>query len=293
MTTVASRLLPLASLPGQLRAGRFSLALDRPLIMGVVNVTPDSFSDGGRFLDTGRAIAHARRLIEEGADILDLGGESTRPGAAPVSAREEADRVLPVLEALADAGVPVSIDTRHAPLMRAALERGASMINDIQALTGPGALDAVRESDCAICLMHMQGEPGTMQVAPAYADVVSEVREFLRTRVDACVDAGIARERLVIDPGIGFGKTARHNLELLRGLCRLSELCLPMLVGVSRKALLGRITGRDVNNRLAGSVSAAVLAAERGAAIVRVHDVAATRDALRVLRAVTDESYEP
>ena len=293
MTTVASRLLPLASLPGQLRAGRFSLALDRPLIMGVVNVTPDSFSDGGRFLDTGRAIAHARRLIEEGADILDLGGESTRPGAAPVSAREEADRVLPVLEALADAGVPVSIDTRHAPLMRAALERGASMINDIQALTGPGALDAVRESDCAICLMHMQGEPGTMQVAPAYADVVSEVREFLRTRVDACVDAGIARERLVIDPGIGFGKTARHNLELLRGLCRLSELCLPILIGLSRKALLGRITGRDVNNRLAGSVSAAVLAAERGAAIVRVHDVAATRDALLVLRAVTDESYEP
>ena len=293
MTTVASRLLPLASLPGQLRAGRFSLALDRPLIMGVVNVTPDSFSDGGRFLDTGRAIAHARRLIEEGADILDLGGESTRPGAAPVSAREEADRVLPVLEALADAGVPISIDTRHAQLMRAALERGASMINDIQALTGPGALDAVRESDCAICLMHMQGEPGTMQMAPAYTDVVSEVQEFLRTRIDACIDAGIARERLVIDPGIGFGKTARHNLELLRGLCRLSELCLPILIGLSRKALLGRITGRDVNNRLAGSVSAAVLAAERGAAIVRVHDVAATRDALLVLRAVTDESYEP
>ena len=293
MTTVASRLLPLASRPGQLRAGRFSLSLDRPLIMGVVNVTPDSFSDGGRFLDTGRAIAHARRLIEEGADILDRGGESTRPGAAPVSAREEADRVLPVLEALADAGVPVSIDTRHAPLMRAALERGASMINDIQALTGPGALDAVRESDCAICLMHMQGEPGTMQMAPAYTDVVSEVQEFLRTRIDACIDAGIARERLVIDPGIGFGKTARHNLELLRGLCRLSELCLPILIGLSRKALLGRITGRDVNNRLAGSVSAAVLAAERGAAIVRVHDVAATRDALLVLRAVTDESYEP
>ena len=293
MTTVASRLLPLASRPGQLRAGRFSLSLDRPLIMGVVNVTPDSFSDGGRFLDTERAIAHAVQLIEEGADILDVGGESTRPGAAPVGAQEEADRVLPVLEALADAGVPISIDTRHAQLMRAALERGASMINDIQALTGPGALDAVRESDCAICLMHMQGEPGTMQMATAYTDVVSEVQEFLRTRIDACIDAGIARERLVIDPGIGFGKTARHNLELLRGLCRLSELCLPMLVGVSRKALLGRITGRDVNNRLAGSVSAAVLAAERGAAIVRVHDVAAPRDALRVLRAVTDESYEP
>ena len=293
MTTVASRLLPLASRPGQLRAGRFSLSLDRPLIMGVVNVTPDSFSDGGRFLDTERAIAHAVQLIEEGADILDVGGESTRPGAAPVGAQEEADRVLPVLEALADAGVPISIDTRHAQLMRAALERGASMINDIQALTGPGALDAVRESDCAICLMHMQGEPGTMQMAPAYTDVVSEVQEFLRTRIDACIDAGIARERLVIDPGIGFGKTARHNLELLRGLCRLSELCLPILIGLSRKALLGRITGRDVNNRLAGSVSAAVLAAERGAAIVRVHDVAATRDALLVLRAVTDESYEP
>ncbi len=293
MTTVASCPLPLASRPGQLRAGRFSLSLDRPLIMGVVNVTPDSFSDGGRFLDTERAIAHAAQLIEEGADILDVGGESTRPGAAPVGAQEEADRVLPVLEALADAGVPISIDTRHAQLMRAALERGASMINDIQALTGPGALDAVRESDCAICLMHMQGEPGTMQMAPAYTDVVSEVQEFLRTRIDACIDAGIARERLVIDPGIGFGKTARHNLELLRGLCRLSELCLPILIGLSRKALLGRITGRDVNNRLAGSVSAAVLAAERGAAIVRVHDVAATRDALLVLRAVTDESYEP
>jgi dihydropteroate synthase len=278
--------------PSLLRAGRFILPLDRPLIMGVVNVTPDSFSDGGRFLDPARAIEHAGQLIAEGADILDVGGESTRPGAVPISEAEEAARVLPVLEGLADAAVPISVDTRRPALMRAALERGASMINDIQALTAPGALDAVGRSDCAVCLMHMQGEPGTMQSAPAYADVVAEVRAFLAARAAACEAAGIARERLVIDPGFGFGKTNRHNLLLLRALPELAALGLPVLAGLSRKAMLGRITGRGVGERLAGSVAAAMLAVERGAAIVRVHDVAATRDALAVLRAVTDEAYQ-
>lgn len=276
-----------------MRAGRFTLSLDRPLIMGVVNVTPDSFSDGGRFFNATRAIAHARQLIEEGADILDIGGESTRPGAAPVSEAEEADRVLPVLDALAGGSVPVSIDTRHPGLMRIALERGASMINDIEAMRAPGALDAVGDSDCAICLMHMQGDPRTMQAAPAYADVVQEVGDFLAERAAACEAAGIARARLVVDPGFGFGKTGLHNLQLLRRLPELSELCLPVLTGLSRKSLLGRITGRDVNDRLSASVAAAVLAVQRGASIVRVHDVAATRDALLVLRAVCDESYQP
>jgi dihydropteroate synthase len=261
--------------------------------MGVVNVTPDSFSDGGRFFNPTRAIEHARQLIDEGADILDIGGESTRPGAAPVSEAEEADRVLPVLDAFAGGNVPVSIDTRHPELMRVALERGASMINDVEAMQATGALDAVRESGCAVCLMHMQGDPRTMQAAPAYVDVVAEVGEFLRARVAACEAAGIARERLVVDPGFGFGKSAQHNLQLLRRLPQLSQLCLPVLIGLSRKSLLGRITGRGVDGRLAGSVAAALLAVQRGADIVRVHDVAATRDALRVLRAVIDEGYEP
>jgi dihydropteroate synthase len=275
---------------GYLRAGRFSLSLHRPLIMGVVNVTPDSFSDGGRFFDPASATEHARRLVAEGADILDIGGESTRPGAAPVSEAEEAARVLPVLDALAGVAVPISVDTRHPPLMRLALERGASMINDVQALSAPGALHAVGESDCAVCLTHMHGEPGTMQAAPAYADVVAEVRAFLGGRLAACEAAGMARERLVIDPGFGFGKTYRHNLQLLRALPELAGLGVPVLAGLSRKAMLGRITGRSVDERLAGSVAAAMLAVERGAAIVRVHDVAATRDALSVLCAVTDES---
>jgi len=279
--------------PRSLRAGKFTLLLDRPLIMGVVNVTPDSFSDGGRFFNATRAIAHARQLIEEGADILDIGGESTRPGAAPVSEAEEADRVLPVLDALADGPVPVSIDTRHPELMRVALERCASMINDIEAMARPGALDAVGNSDCAVCLMHMQGDPRTMQAAPVYTDVVAQVEAFLRARVAACEAAGVGRERLVIDPGFGFGKGYRHNMELLRGLPRLSRHGIPVLAGLSRKSLLGRITGRDVDNRLAASVASAMLAVERGAAIVRVHDVAATRDALLVLRAVTDENFQP
>jgi dihydropteroate synthase len=290
-----SDLAPRASrlVPSVLRAGRFTLSLERPLIMGVVNVTPDSFSDGGRFFNAARAVAHARQLIDEGADILDIGGESTRPGAAPVSEAEEADRVLPVLDALADGPVPVSIDTRHPALMRVALERGASMINDVEAMTRPGALDALGDSGCAVCLMHMQGDPRTMQAAPAYADVVAEVETFLLARVAACEAAGVARERLVIDPGFGFGKSAKHNLDLLRALPRLAGHGMPVLAGLSRKSLLGRITGRAVDGRLAASVAAAMLAVERGAAIVRVHDVAATRDGLLVQQAVIDESFQP
>jgi len=254
--------------------------------MGVVNLTPDSFADDARLANRVAAIDYARRLVEEGADILDLGGESTRPGASPVPAQEEAARVLPVLDALRDLAVPVSVDTRKPEVMRQALAHGASMINDINALQAPGALDAVRGSDCGVCLMHMQGDPQTMQGAPAYVDVVHEVEHFLTARVSACEDAGIARERLAVDPGFGFGKTAEHNLQLLQGLRELGRLGLPIVAGLSRKSTLGNITGRGVHERLAASLAAAVLAVERGAAIVRVHDVASTRDALLVVQAV-------
>ena len=269
-----------------LRAGRFWLALERPLIMGVVNVTPDSFSDGGRFLGTQQAVEHARVLIEEGADILDIGGESSRPGAAPVGLDEELRRVMPVLEKLAGLPVPVSVDTCKPGVMRRAIAAGASMVNDINALREPGALEAVAQSQAAVCLMHRRGEPRTMQRDPHYEDVVSEVMEFLAQRVEAAQQAGIARERIVIDPGFGFGKTTGHNLELLRGLPRFAALGQPVLVGLSRKSLFGKITGKPVAERVSASVAAALLAAERGAALVRVHDVTATRDALLVLNAI-------
>jgi dihydropteroate synthase len=285
-----SRLSPLAS--PLLRCGRFSLALRRPLIMGVVNVTPDSFSDGGRYLLADAAIAQARLLVEEGADIVDIGGESTRPGAAPVSAQEELSRLLPVLEALQEGPVPISVDTWKPQVMRDVLVHGASMINDVNALAAPGALEAVRQSGCAVCLMHKKGDPGTMQVNPVYADVTAEVREFLAQRLATVEAAGIARERIVVDPGFGFGKTLTHNLQLLRALSSIQGLGVPVLVGLSRKSLLGRITGRGVEQRQAASVAAALLAVERGAAIVRVHDVAATRDALLVLRAVSDPGHD-
>jgi dihydropteroate synthase len=270
-----------------LRCGRYTLPLRRPLIMGIVNVTPDSFSDGGQFFDRARAVEHASRLAEEGADILDIGAESTRPGAEPVSVDEELARILPVLRAARDLPVPVSVDTLKPEVMRAALAEGASMINDVNALRAPGALDAVRASNCGLCLMHMQGEPRTMQAAPHYDDVVAEVKAFLAQRVAACEAAGIGRDRLVIDPGFGFGKSGQHNLALLRGLGALRELGVAVLAGLSRKSTLGTITGRGSEDRLAASLAAALLAVERGAAIVRVHDVAATRDALLVLRAVS------
>jgi dihydropteroate synthase len=270
----------------QLRCGRFSLALERPLVMGVLNVTPDSFSDGGRFLDPEAAVAHARRLVAEGADILDVGGESTRPGARPVSEEEELGRILPVLEALRDFPVPVSVDSRRPRVMREALGAGASMINDVEALGAPGALEAVAASGCAVCLMHKKGEPLTMQQDPVYTDVVAEVKAYLAARVAAAEAAGIARERIAVDPGFGFGKTAAHNLELLARLGELAALGVPVAAGLSRKSTLGAITGQPVGARLAASVAAALLAAQAGATILRVHDVKETRDALAVWRAV-------
>ncbi|HMN63456.1 MAG TPA: dihydropteroate synthase [Burkholderiaceae bacterium] len=272
----------------RLACGRFTLSLERPLVMGVVNVTPDSFSDGGRHDTVEAAIAHARRLVADGADLIDIGGESTRPGAMPVSPDEEIARVIPVLVALRDCGVPLSVDTRHPATMRAAIGHGADMINDVFALREEGAIDAVRDSACAVCLMHMRGEPATMQQAPVYAEVVSEVEQFLEARVDALRAAGVARERIVVDPGIGFGKTLRHNLLLLGALDELAAAGQPVLVGVSRKSMIGDLTGRPADGRLAGSLAAMLAAVARGAAIVRVHDVAETRDALRVWRAIDE-----
>jgi len=266
-----------------LHCGRFELSLERPLVMGVVNVTPDSFSDGGRFLDWRDAVAHARRLIGEGADLVDVGGESTRPGAAPVSATEERKRILPVVEALRE--VPVSVDTRRPEVMQAALAAGASMINDIEALGAPGAMEAVAKSGCGICLMHMQGEPGTMQADPRYGDVVREVKEFLAGRIAACEKAGIVRDRIVADPGFGFGKTAEHNLPLLKHLPEFAGLGVPILAGWSRKSSLGRVTGRETGERLAGGLAAALLALLGGARILRVHDVKETRDAVLMFEA--------
>ncbi|MDW8324380.1 MAG: dihydropteroate synthase [Burkholderiales bacterium] len=265
--------------------GRFQFALDRPLIMGIVNVTPDSFSDGGLCLDPAAAIEHGRRLVAEGADILDIGGESTRPGAQPVPLEEEIERVIPVVEGLRDVGVALSVDTMKPEVMRAALAAGADMINDVNALRAPGAWAAVRDGHCGLCLMHMQGTPRTMQQAPYYDDVVAEVHTFLQQRIMEAQAQGIARERLLIDPGFGFGKSLEHNIALFKHIAVLAETA-PVLVGVSRKSMLGAITGRPVHERLVASVVAAVLAAQAGAAVLRVHDVAATRDALRLLQAL-------
>lgn len=266
----------------ELHCGRYRLPLDRPLVMGIINATPDSFSGDGVALDIGRAVAQARAFIEDGADILDIGGESTRPGAVPVGANDEIRRVVPVIEALRELNVPLSIDTFKPEVMQAALAAGASLINDINGLRAPGALEVAAASNAGLCLMHMQGAPQNMQDNPAYDDVVAEVKTFLYERVDACRAAGIDRSRIVIDPGFGFGKTAEHNLELLRGLDRLVATGYPVLVGLSRKSVLGRLTGRKVTERVAASVAAAIAAVARGASIVRVHDVAATRDALAV-----------
>ena len=269
-----------------LQCGRFRLPLARTLIMGVVNVTPDSFSDGGKFFTSDAAVAHARRLIAEGADIVDLGGESSRPGAAPVAVEEELARIIPVVRALQDAAVPLSVDSAKPDVMRAALAEGAAMVNDITALAAPGALEAVAGSDCAVCLMHMQGEPRTMQARPVYDDVVREVKDFLSSRVAAAEHAGIARERIVIDPGFGFGKTVDHNLELLRRLREFTGMGVPVLAGWSRKSSLGQLTGKPLEDRLAPGIAAALIAVQNGAQIVRVHDVGATRDALAVWQAV-------
>ncbi|MGA9993662.1 MAG: dihydropteroate synthase [Thiobacillaceae bacterium] len=272
-----------------LQAGRYQLDLSRPLIMGVVNVTPDSFSDGGRLATSHAAVAHALNLREQGADIVDIGGESTRPGAAVVEQEEEWRRISPVLEALVAADVPVSVDTRKPAVMRAAIEAGAAMINDVQALRAPGALETVARGNVAVCLMHMQGQPRNMQEQPVYDDVVAEVRSILAIRVEACEKAGIKRDRIVVDPGFGFGKTLDHNLALLRHLDSMVELGLPVLVGISRKTMLGALTGRPVDQREYAGVAANLLALARGASIVRVHDVAAMRDALSIWNAVEGE----
>jgi dihydropteroate synthase len=256
--------------------------------MGILNVTPDSFSDGGHFSDPDSALARAHALVSEGADILDLGGESTRPGAQPVPEAEELRRVLPLVEALREVGVPLSVDTRKAGVMRAVLAAGADMINDVYALREPGALEAVAASRAAVCLMHMQGEPQTMQSEPRYGDVVAEVRQFLQQRAATCEAAGIERSRIVLDAGFGFGKSKEHNLTLLRQLRSLAELGWPLLAGLSRKSTLGALTGRPVAERMPGSIAAALWAVSKGAAIVRVHDVGPTVDALKVWTALTD-----
>ena len=268
-------------------AGRI-LRLDRPQVMGIVNVTPDSFSDGGAHDTTDAAVAHALRLVEEGADVLDIGGESTRPGAAEVEVEEELRRVVPVIERLAaQVAVPISIDTSKPEVMRAAVEAGAGMINDVYGLRREGALDAAAALGVPVVLMHMQGEPRSMQAAPQYDDVVGEVHRFLAERIFAAEMAGIPKQRIVVDPGFGFGKDTAHNLQLLARFERFAELGVPVLAGLSRKRSIGELTGRDVPaDRVAGSVAAHLIAAQRGAAIVRVHDVAATVDALKVWNAV-------
>ena len=271
--------------------GKFKLDLTTPRVMGIVNVTPDSFSDGGKFAATNLAIEHALKLAEEGADILDIGGESTRPNATPVSLQEELDRVIPVIEGLIkQINIPISIDTYKPQMMQAAIAAGASMVNDVRALQEDGALEVVAKSNVGVCLMHMQGTPQTMQVNPQYNNVVNDVKEFLAARLQATMNgtnghAGLAKNRILLDPGFGFGKTREHNISLLQNLESFANLGQPLLVGLSRKSVLGQVTGNDVNARLYASIAASVLAAQKGARILRVHDVKATVEALKIVSA--------
>ncbi|HPF27123.1 MAG: dihydropteroate synthase [Steroidobacteraceae bacterium] len=272
----------------RLACGSRLLDLSVPVVMGIVNVTPDSFSDGGRFHAPDAALRHAEQLIAEGAAIVDIGGESTRPGAAEVSEAEEIDRVVPVIERLSGSDVVISVDTSKPGVMRAAVAAGAAFINDIRGLRTAEALAAACALPAAVSIMHMQGEPATMQRNPRYNDVVSEVRDFLSNRAQACLAAGTDCERIVIDPGFGFGKDLSHNLQLLRALPQFVALGFPVLVGLSRKSMLGQLTGRPVDQRLAGSVALATVAVLRGAHILRAHDVAATVDAIKVAAPLTD-----
>ncbi|MGC1507113.1 dihydropteroate synthase [Ketobacter sp.] len=277
------------SVSDQLQCGLRSLDLRHPHVMGVLNVTPDSFSDGGLFNSRDSAIAHAVKMVAEGASIIDVGGESTRPGAAPVSEQEELDRVLPVVEALAkEVDAVISLDTSSPQVITEASRAGAGLINDVRALSRPGALSAAKDSGLPVCLMHMQGQPQSMQVAPKYDSVVAEVCCYLVDRVSVCERGGMERDRIIIDPGFGFGKSVQHNLLLLKHLAQLGQLGLPILVGLSRKSLIGTLLGRPVEERLFGSLAAALIAVQNGARIVRVHDVAATVDVLKIASAVAE-----
>ena len=276
----------MSTFQGWHRASPFSWESPRPLVMGIVNVTDDSFSDGGRFRDPARAIARGLAMRDEGADLVDVGGESTRPGAEPVPADEELARVLPVIEALAREGLAVSVDTSKPEVMRAAIAAGCAVVNDVNGFRAPGAIEAVADADVGVVAMHMLGTPRTMQRAPEYGDVVAEVAAFLRERAAALEAAGVAAGRIAIDPGFGFGKSAAHNAALFRAIPALASMGYALLVGVSRKRMVGEITGRDVTDRAAGSVAAALLAAQNGAGIVRVHDVKETVDGLRIWAAL-------
>ena len=274
--------------PCEFLCGKYQLTLNRPHVMGIVNVTPDSFSDGGKYTATDAAIDHGLKLIAEGADFLDIGGESTRPGADPVSLDEELSRVIPVIEALSQVStVPISIDTYKPEVMRQAIAAGADMINDVRALQELGALDIVAKSDVGLCLMHMQGKPQTMQLDPQYKDVVAEVKQFLANRFQLCLNHGIAKNRILLDPGFGFGKTRTHNITLIQHLEKMNALGQPLLVGLSRKSVLGVIAGGDEGQRLYASIAAAVISVMKGAKIVRVHDVKATVEALKVVTAIS------
>jgi dihydropteroate synthase len=271
----------------QFNCGKFQLDLTTPKVMGIVNVTPDSFSDGGKYAATNLAIAHALKLVEEGASILDIGGESTRPNATPVSMQQELDRVIPVIEALSkQINIPISIDTYKLQVMQAAINAGASMVNDVRALQEQGALEVVANSDVGVCLMHMQGTPQTMQNNPQYDNVVNDVKAFLKSRLHTSIHAGCRASQIVLDPGFGFGKTREHNIMLLQNLESFGDLGQPLLVGLSRKSVLGQMTGNDVDARLHASIAASVLSAMKGAKILRVHDVKATVEALKVVAAI-------
>jgi dihydropteroate synthase len=271
----------------KLQAGKHVIDLDRPRVMGIVNVTPDSFSDGGRFLSSEDALRQVTAMVDAGADIVDIGGESTRPGAEGVALQVELDRVMPVIAGIiSHFDIPISIDTSKAEVMRAAVAAGASMINDVFALRCDGAMEAAVAAAVPVCLMHMQGAPRSMQSAPAYTALPGEVIDFLARRVDQCVAAGIGRDQLIVDPGFGFGKNDQHNLEILAKLDQFADLDLPLLVGLSRKHTLGKLTGKSSDHRVAAGVAAAVIAVQKGARIIRTHDVAETVDALRVISAV-------